>query len=274
MSLITLTTDYGSKDHFVASLKGVLLKHNPTTAIIDISHQINPYDTLMASYIVKSCYQDFPEGSVHLVAVDASTTSDEPHIAVYADRHFFICPNKGFISQVFRADQIQSAVYINAASDDYQSFQAKTILSKAAIHLSSGGAIELLGNKADSIFEIKTQSVYFDQVNNKLIGHFIYIDHYGNLVTNIKRIDFDARRKNRNFNIVFGQIRISTIYESYAEFNRLYKRTNDASGEVFALFNSSGYLEIGLYKSNPGTRGSASTLFAIKVFDLISVEFH
>ena len=94
------------------------------------------------------------------------------------------------------------------------------------------------------------------------------------MVTNIKRIDFDARRKNRNFNIVFGQIRISTIYDSYAEFNRLYKRTNDASGEVFALFNSSGYLEIGLYKSNPGTRGSASTLFAIKVFDLISVEFH
>ena len=210
MSLITLTTDYG-KDHFVASLKGVLLKHNPKTAIIDISHQINPYDTLMASYIVKSCYQDFPEGSVHIVAVDASTTSDEPHIAVYADRHFFICPNKGFISQVFRADQIQSAVYINAASDDYQSFQAKTILSKAAIHLSSGGPIELLGNKADSIFEIKTQSVYFDQVNNKLIGHFIYIDHYGNLVTNIKRIDFDAHAE---------KIEISILYSDRYEFLR------------------------------------------------------
>tara|TARA_B100001093_G_scaffold476101_1_gene502187 strand:+ start:5643 stop:6467 length:825 start_codon:yes stop_codon:yes gene_type:complete len=274
MSSITLTTDYGSKDHFVASLKGVLLKYNPNTQIVDISHKINQYDTLMASYIVKSCYQDFPERTVHLVAVDSSTNSEEPHIAVYADRHFFICPNKGFISQVFRLDQIESVVYINAVSEDYESFQAKSILSKAAIHLSNGGAIELLGNPVEDIFEIKTQRVYFDDANNKLTGHFIYIDHYGNMVTNIKRIDFNTRRKNRNFSIDFGKTSISLIYNSYDHFNREYKKTNDASGEVFALFNSSGFLEIGLYKSNPKTIGSASTLFGLNVFDLISVQFH
>ncbi|MGB0294005.1 MAG: SAM hydrolase/SAM-dependent halogenase family protein [Flavobacteriaceae bacterium] len=274
MSLITLTTDYGSKDHFVASLKGVLLKYNPSAKIVDISHQVNQYDTLMASYIVKSCYNDFPENTVHLIAVDSSTNSEEPHIAVFADRHFFICPNKGFITQVFRPDQIESIVYINAASEDYDSFQAKNILSKAAIHLSNGGAIDLLGNPVEHIFEIKTQQVYFDDANNKLTGHFIYIDHYGNMVTNIKRIDFNARRKNRDFSIDFGKMSISRIHESYDHFNREYKKTKDASGEIFALFNSSGFLEIGLYKSNPKTRGSASTLFGLNVFDLISVQFH
>ena len=102
MSIITLTTDFGLKDHFVGALKGKLFSTIPKAAVIDISHNIDPFNTLQASYIVGAAYKSFPEGTIHIIGVDSEWSQTNRHLAVFWDNHFFVCADNGILSLLFK----------------------------------------------------------------------------------------------------------------------------------------------------------------------------
>ena len=100
MSLITLTTDFGNKDHFVGSLKGALHNEIKNINIIDISHNVSPFNIIEGAYIIQNSYKNFPEGSIHIIGIDSEKTPDQNHIAMILDGHYFICANNGIMSLI------------------------------------------------------------------------------------------------------------------------------------------------------------------------------
>ena len=109
MSLITLTTDFGLKDHFVGAVKGAIYTELPEARIVDISHNITPFNIAETAYVLKNAYKSFPEGSIHIIGVDSEINEETNHIAIKLDNHYFICPNNGVISMIaseFRPEKI------------------------------------------------------------------------------------------------------------------------------------------------------------------------
>ena len=98
MSVITLTTDFGNKDHYVGSVKGALFKELDNVNIVDISHNISPFNIVEAAYIIENSYKNFPDGSIHIIGIDSEKTIEQSHLVIKLDNHFFICANNGIMS--------------------------------------------------------------------------------------------------------------------------------------------------------------------------------
>lgn len=256
MAVITLTTDLGLKDYYVASVKGAILSELPSAQIIDITHEIPSFDLLKASLVIKNCYQNFPKGSIHIIGVN---DEHETHLVVYANDHYFIGADNGMFSLIFDT-QPEKIVEIKTNNvRNRLTFPTKDIFVKVACYLAKGGKIEGIGNSKQGISE----RTLFRAVSegSAIKGMAIYIDHYGNIITNITKKLFDDFGKNRRFTILLrrAEYEISQISESYSSV---------PEGERMALFSSTGYIEIAM------NRGNASQLFGIKQGDTIRVEFY
>ena len=113
MSLITLTTDFGTKDHFVGAVKGAIYSEFPDMKIVDISHEISPFNITQTAYILKNAYKSFPEGTVHIIGVDSEINKENKHIALKIDNHYFICADNGVISLIASDIKPEKIVEIN-----------------------------------------------------------------------------------------------------------------------------------------------------------------
>ncbi len=275
MSIITLTTDYGNKDYSVSELKAKIYNEITDVRIVDISHNISPFNLTEAAYIIKSAYRHFPKGSIHIIGIESDLTPENAHIAMKFDDNYFIGADNGVFSMIIGDFKADSMVEINIHKNYNNTITANDVFVKIATHISRDGKLEVIGKKIDSIKEIKDIKPVVSSENNQIIGSVIYIDNYGNVVTNITQNIFDKIAKSRPFTIYARNVKFDKIFNNYSDAidYSVPKDKREEDGKKIALFNNLGYLELSIYKSNPSTVGSASTLFGLGYRDQISVHF-
>ncbi|TPG33880.1 S-adenosyl-l-methionine hydroxide adenosyltransferase family protein [Flavobacterium pectinovorum] len=274
MSIITLTTDYGLKDHFVGSLKGKILSEYPEVTIVDISHDIDPFNTAEASYIVGASYLSFPKGTVHLIGVDIERNKENQHIAMQWNDHFFICADNGILSMLTQKIVPQKIVAINIHDRFPSEFSDLDIFIKVASHISKGGLLNVIGKEIAEIKQITELQPVISNDGSSIKGYVIYIDHFGNIVTNISKKQFVEIAKGRPYEIVMKPKSIKTILPNYSAIATSDKYPiKTYEGEKLAIFNEAGFLEIAIFRSNPSKVGSANSLLGLNYRDVITIKF-
>ena len=255
MAVITFMSDFGTDDHYVATVKGKILSKKPDQQIVDISHAIKPYDISHAAVVLKSVYREFPEGTVHLVSVD-SVREKSNGVAILLDGHFFVGFNCGLFSMLSEKEPSEM-VEIDVAET---TFPAKDVLAEAAITLSSGGELKKLGDPIDQLVKLFARQLKVTK--REIVGNIVNIDHFGNLITNITKVEFDKileiNGNGTRYVIRFGR-------ESFDQTNSFFSDVE--SGDCYVLFNSTGVLQIGLNK------GNASQLLGLGIDAPVHIEF-
>lgn len=274
MPIITLTTDFGEKDHFVGAVKGAIYSDMNSATIVDITHNISPFHITEASYIIKNAYKSFPKGSIHIIGVDSELTPENKHVALKLDGHYFICANNGILSLIASEFVPEKIVEINIHDKVESNFPVLDVFVKVAGHLSRGGTLEVIGKSISKIKQLKEFEPYSNAQQNQILGNVLYIDNYGNVVTNITKKHFDQIGKGRKFTIQARNANFHEIFDAYSDaINFKTEKINREDGKKLAIFNSGGYIELAIYKSNPSTVGSASTLFGLEYRDTITINF-
>ena len=274
MSIITLTTDFGLKDHFVGALKGKIISAYSEATIIDISHDIDVFNVSEASYIISAAYNSFPEGTVHLIGVDAELALHKKHLAMQWDGHYFICADNGILSMLTQKIVPQKVVEINIHDRLPEGATEMDVFVTVATHLAKGGQLSVIGKEAAEIKEINELQPVVATDNNSIKGYIAYIDHFGNCVTNIPKKLIKDLAKGRDFDITFSTKTIKSVRTNYSDF-KIDKRFSlrDYEGDKLAIFNEAGFLEIAIYRSNPSTVGTAKSLLGLKFRDVVNVVF-
>jgi S-adenosylmethionine hydrolase len=274
MSIITLTTDYGLKDHFVGALKGKILSEYPEAQIIDISHDIDPFNIVEASYMIGTSYSSFPKGTVHLIGVDMELNKENLHIVMQWNDSYFIAADNGILSMLSQKIVPQKIVAINIHDRLPSDASGLDVFVTVACHIARGGLLNVIGREINALKEVTEMKTIVSNDNNSLKGHVIYIDHFGNVVTNITKKQFLEVAKGRPYEILMKTKNIKTILPNYSAIAISDKYPiKNYEGEKLAIFNEAGYLEIAIFRSNPSKIGSASSLLGLNYRDAVTIEF-
>ena len=281
MSIITLTTDYGLKDHFVGALKGKILTDYAEAVIIDISHDIDLFNTSEASYIIGASYASFPKGSVHLIGVDAERNKENQHVAIHWNDHYFICADNGILSMLIQNIKPQKMVAINIHDRLPVDATDLDVFVKVACHLARGGLLNVIGKDITTIKQITELQPIVAHDKNSIRGSVIYIDHFGNVVTNITKKLFLEIAKGRPYEIPLMQTHsqrkstpIKNIWAKYSDISNVGNyNIKNYEGDKLAIFNEADHLEIAIFKSNPMSVGTASSLLGLGYRDSITINF-
>ena len=248
MAIVTFMSDFGTEDHYVAAVKARLLGINPNLSIVDITHQLPTSDVGQAAYTLKQIFRDFPPGTVHLCGIENHTDTATKLVAIKLEEYYFVGENNGLFSLV--SDQKPTAVVaLNELNPIQSTFHAKDILAPTAAALASGQNIHEMGPNLEQMHTLLGRQLKVTK--REISGNVVRVDHYGNLITNIDKQSFDTIRKlngEKAFEVCFGRERTARIHQKYGEVE---------SGEYFVIFNSNGYLQIGINK------GKASELMGI-----------
>jgi S-adenosyl-L-methionine hydrolase (adenosine-forming) len=256
MPIITLTSDWGLKDHYAGAVKGTILSRMPDITIVDISHLIPPFDSEQAAFVIRNAYPNFPAGTIHIVGVNTEESDKCPHTIVEYKGHYFIGTDNGVFSLILDGPPDKIVEILVPQDTDYFTFSTRDRFVKCAIHIAKGGRIEELGDVKTKISEkILLKPVKDPDV---IKGHVMYIDTYENVITNITEQDFNEHRNGRKFSIMFRSYEIKKISRSYQDV---------PVGEIMALFDSNRHLEIAM------NQGNAAGLLGLKCKDMIRVEF-
>lgn len=275
MPIITLTTDFGEKDHFAGAVKGGIYSELDSVRIVDISHSISPFHITEAAYIIQNAYKSFPEGTIHIIGIDSERNAENKHIALLLDGHYFVCANNGLISMITTDFKPTKMVEINIHERIKSNFPVLDVFVQVACHIARGGTLDVIGKEITEVKQLVGITPVVNSEGNQIVGNVIYIDNYGNVISNITKTFFENIRKGRDYNISARTVRFTEVFNNYSDAINFDvapdKREED--GKKLALWNSSGYLELAIYKSNPSTVGSASTLFGLQYRDSITVKF-
>ena len=275
MPIITLTTDFGTKDHFVGAVKGSIYKELREARVVDISHYITPFSVTETAYILKNAYKHFPSGTIHIVGVDSEISVENRPIAIQMDDQFFICCDNGILSMITNEINPEKIVEITIQNSSDDNFSILGVFIKVACHIARGGMLEVIGKRVTDIKQIVEIQPQVNEEQNQIVGSIIYIDNFGNVVSNIPKNVFHSVGKGRVFEIIARNYKFTKIYEKYndvVDFTiPVDKRQDD--GKSLALFNSADFLEISMYRSNLKTVGGASSLLGLNYRDSITVRF-
>jgi S-adenosyl-L-methionine hydrolase (adenosine-forming) len=249
--VIALLTDFGTRDHFAAAMKGVILTINPTVTIIDITHEIEPQDIRSAAFTLFACYKEFPAGTVFTVVVDPGVGSKRRAIAASSGGYYFVAPDNGVLSFVLAGD----AKIVELNQPDYfaehvsHTFHGRDIFAPVAAHLSKGVWLAEFGPYVDDpvLFELPKP----ETTGGNAIGEIIHIDRFGNLITNLTTGNLPP-----TFVVEINGQTIDRYCEYYAEADE---------GELFTILGSAGFLEIVV------NRGCAQQALAAKTGDRVRV---
>ena len=276
MSIVTLTTDFGNKDYSVAAVKGAILSTIKNPKIIDISHQIEPYNVTQAAYVLKNAYKNFPQGSIHIVGVESERTPENGHIAMYFDGHYFIGADNGIFTMIKGEIKADKIVIINIHNQNAITFPALDTFIKVAAHLSRNGSLEVIGKATNEIRELVELKPVVNVKVDQIVGSVIYVDNYGNVITNITRKLFNEVGKSRKYTIFARNVKFKKVYETYSDAIdfTIPKEKREEDGKKIALFNDAEHLELAIYKSNPLSVGSAYNLFGLEYRDSVTVKFN
>lgn len=256
MPVITLTTDWGTTDYFVGALKGELLSACPGATIVDISHDVSKFDIAQGAYILKNAWHHFPRGTVHIAGIEPALSGVGWLIAMEFNGHFFVGSDSGFFSLVFDTMPDQGCFVLDAKKEKV--LPDIPALASSAGFLASGGKLTQMGEVPGAfISKAMIQPVTED---DSIKGTIIYTDSFGNLVTNVTRALVDRMTRGRK--VIVG---VRTRDYSIQNITEKYNQTG--RGDLFAIFNDAGYLEIGI------SYGNASDLIGLKFGDTIRLEF-
>jgi S-adenosylmethionine hydrolase len=255
MQFTTLTTDFGTQDFYVGALKGALLRRVPMLNLVDISHDIAPFDIVRGAFVIANVWHEFPEGSIHLIGVNCVYQSDFRFVVARHEGHFFVAPDNGLLSLLF--SNIDPNDLRNLHANPAEHFAVKNIFAEAVAHLAEGKPFEELGEYAAPLLErISIQPVI---TPTQIRGTVIHVDNFENVVVNIRREVFESAANGRPFSLFFKRNDpIAQLSGNYCDV---------AVGEQLCLFNTAGYLEIAV------NMGRAATLFGLKVEDVVEVVF-
>ena len=248
---------------------------NLNNGIIDISNEIQPYNHSEAAYILKNTYKNFPEGTIHIIGVESELTPENRHIAMCFEGHYFIGSDNGIFSMIKDDLKATKIVEINISQESSSSFSVLDVFVKVAAHLSRKGKLEVIGKSMKSIKQITNINPVVNNKGNQILGSVIYVDNYGNVITNITRKFFNEIGKSREFKIFARTVKFERVFEAYSQaidFSTS-KEKREEDGKKIAIFNSANHLELGIYKSNPQTYGSAASLFGLDYRDPVTVKF-
>ena len=231
--IITLTTDFGEKDYFLGAIKGVILSINSEVKIVDITHQLQPFNLISAAFTLKHFYSYFPAGTIHLVVVDPGVGGKRKPVLVQTEKYVFVGPDNGIFSWINEPFQkmfhlTNSKFFLNPVSS---TFQARDIFAPVAAYLSLDVKVDEFGKPISKIVELRIPRVRFKK--NKLIGEVIQVDNFGNLISNIQPETVKSRI--RAIKIKGGKI--LHVRQPFC---------NVAKGEILAYWRSAGFLEIGV----------------------------
>jgi len=264
MAIITLTTDMGLKDHYVASVKGALMSQHPGVVIVDVSHLIKPFDIAGAAFTLRNAWAEFPRGTIHIIGVNPEADGQTPHLVVRHDGHFFIGADNGIFSLLFDGKPHEAYELTMMLDADHRSFAVKNVFVKAACHLARGGTPDVIGRKVVHIRELIGFQPAVDPTSIRC--KVVHVDSYGNLVTNVRRGLFTEIGKGRTFKIAFASKEddITQLHTTYADV---------PDGEKVAFFGSTGLLEIAVNKGAEGHGGGAARLFGAREGSAVRIDF-
>jgi S-adenosylmethionine hydrolase len=259
MPIVTLTTDWGNRDYYLATFKGMLATNCPDVRVIDITNEVDHFDILQASFILKNCYEKFPVGTIHFIGVRGNETRQKSngYLIVESNGHFFIGYDNGVFSLTL--DDADKKVFLPSINATAPAYEISEQIVQIIAMLVKGHSPETFCKPADELITVINSSPSFDQ--DTIRGSIIYIDSFQNIVSNIPRRLFTEQSASRSFSIV--------VRNHECKFRKVYTHYSDAeTGEPVCLFNEKGLLELALNGAN------AAGLLGVKVLDNIRVEFH
>jgi S-adenosyl-L-methionine hydrolase (adenosine-forming) len=254
MPLVTLLTDSGESDHYVAAIKARIISTNAGIEIIDISHAIKSCDIAHAAFVLRSVFREFPKGTVHLAGIDAVGNRGDVSIALQLEDHFFVGADNGLFSLISEKPH-QQIVHLHTLAAQ-TTFPERDIFAPAAAKLASGVAITDLGKPLASFRRMIDRQV--KATKKQITGQVLHVDGAGNLITNIPKDAFDILSHGKAYTIQFGGEKFRRIHTQYHQADE---------GECFIIFNSLGLLEVGIYK------GNASELLGLTYDSVVNVIF-
>lgn len=267
MGIITLTTDFGTKDEFVGVMKGVIFSISPDAKIVDITHEIPPQDILQGAFFTRASCNYFPKGTVHLVVVDPGVGSDRSILVVKREDACFVAPNNGVLSFLFEDGQpteifeaVNSKYFLNRIS---HTFHGRDIMAPVAAHLSAGIPPDVLGIQVNpsELVRLDFPDPFLNR-NGDLSGNIISVDRFGNLVTNISEKllhETMTQYGASSICVLLGDKKIEGLKENYHSVDRL---------KPLAIIGSRGFLEVSV------NFGNAQTFFNVKPSDSLKVVFY
>lgn len=258
--IITLTTDFGDRDGYVASMKGVIHSIAGPVNIIDISHNISPQDLMEAGFVLRNSIPYFPDNTIHLVVVDPGVGTHRRAVAVKTSRHTFVAPDNGLLSLLIEEE---SPTIVELDNQNFwrsqgtsATFHGRDIFAPAAAHLASGVTIDKLGSTVDSLTPMHWALPISDREG--IQGWVVHVDRFGNCITNIPREMVAGSQANRSVKCYAGTAILKDIRFTYG---------NVAPGEPIALYNSSDQLEIAI------NQGNASQLLNLEKGSRVNLVF-
>lgn len=257
--IITLTTDFGYEDPFVGIMKGVILNINPLANIVDITHDISPQNILEAAFAIEISFESFPSKTIHVVIVDPGVGSARRPILVVTDHHFFIGPDNGVFSKIYNLTGTLQVIHITAEHyflpQRSSTFHGRDVFAPVAAWLSRGINVSNFGNPITDYVNIPVPVV---SKENAIEGEVIYIDRFGNAITNIQNQKIDELFGSNSE----GRMKV-IVREKEAPIKTHYSEAEDNG--LYSLINSFGYLELFV------NMGNASSDFGISVGEKVSV---
>jgi len=271
MPIITLTTDFGMRDPDLGHLKSRILQQIPDAQIIDISHDITPFDPEEAVYILQNALPGFPDGTIHLIAIDSETHKTQPPVLITANNQYFLGNDNGVINTALAS---KPYVAYHLPNGQYETYLQPHI--EAVKKFLSGKSPESFAEKTQNLNKIlpsKPLLRHNEKTNqvSLIVPKVIFNDHYGNAVLNLKKQDFEKWQNGRKFKIKSGHYEIDRLVTHYKSG---LKQSHDLmiDGNMYARFNAFGYLEIFIYKSN-GITGGANTLLGLQKNKTVNIVF-
>lgn len=258
MHIITLTSDWNENDHYVASLKGKLLSACPQARIIDISHQIKTFNISQAAFVLRNSYHHFPDNTIHIIAVNSEPLIGGELLAARKENHFFLCADNGILGLLGGSEPDEVVTIKGDLKEESNTFVALSVFARIACKLSEGTPLSKLGSPA-STYDMQTP-LRATIEDHRIIGSVIYIDSYQNAITNISVDLFKRIGNGRAFKIY-----IQSKHYMVDHINSRYNETDP--GDLLAIFNSSGLLEIAI------RNGNAAGLLKLTTNSTLRVEF-
>ena len=257
--LITLLTDFGTKDSYVGAIKGAILNINPKAYIIDITHQIPPQSIFTAAFSMFNYYNYFPKDTVHMAVIDPGVGSHRKAVIVRTEKYYLVGPNNGIFTFVYSREKVISAVEITNKDlllpEISSTFHGRDVFAPAAAHLSMGVPMSKFGKPLTELSTVDLPKPVIGQT--QITGRVIHVDRFGNAITNIGEPLFRDFTRSSSFIVELKRIRLQSIRSTYQEARE---------GETIALFGSAKLLEISI------NGGDASEQHRIVSGDTVSVH--
>ncbi|MEO8087949.1 MAG: SAM-dependent chlorinase/fluorinase [Bacteroidota bacterium] len=258
MPIVTLTTDWGTRDYYLPSFKGMLATHCPNATVIDISNEVDHFDILQASFILKNCYEKFPEGTIHFIGVRGNDTRQKSngYLLIECKKHFFIGYDNGIFS--LSLEDAEKKIFLTGINVIAPEHEIMERIVEIIASISKGIGPETFCSPTEELISVINSTPSFD--HESIRGSIIYIDSFQNIISNIPGSLFTEKVGDRTFSII--------VRNHVCKFKKVYAHYSDAeTGEPVCLFNEKGLLELALNGAN------AAGLLGVKVLDNIRVEF-